>query len=809
MISRPDSLLNPQRMIGALIKLLFAAIYCFGLSRLILELLGLPTSHGLQAGVILLVLIMLAGLTWQRYNLLIFGGLWLLLLMAAVIFREQINEPAVKAFGRLADWLNWAASYLANRGGEVPQRSLEVLSLVICILLAAACYLSLARFNRPGLALTALLFVGAGHTLFVSGGLLWAGMAGIAVIAATARDQKRAYQGLDWIRYPAQAHFMLESLPIAAIGLTLALLASAIWPATAWQSPALALRLDMLRGDLGIFDQGIIPSSGEIYEFSLESSGYYPLGNRLGGPVILSDEPVMTVSGYPEGLLLRGSIAAVYTGQRWLPGGDVNLYDFHEPAYAQQRQQVFDLSRPVQPLDRSDLQFIFSEDHTYLIQPASTALTTVFLAGRPLNFSLNDLIPKIYFNSEGLLFIQPALNASQVLKVDSRFIMTDYPSFPELEATIADQADPGETDYFQKVSELYLQLPDIAAYQAEGSLSLLVISIIDPDATPWAQASQIRDYLIANCRYNLRVPPPPAGRDFVEFFLESREGYCVYFATAETMLCRLAGIPARYVEGYTVSPGTTQDEPRIVTGRQAHAWTEVFLEGIGWVPIDATAGAPPVEADLSPTPTLLPGKPTPDGEDPATPTPGNGAVSPTPKPSITPENRPFAAVLRELAAWLGDLSPWWLLLLLLLPVFYLPWAIVRYRRRYEPAWLARHYPAPRKLIIYCWNDVLDILRQLGSRRQTWETPRQYIGRVQEQTTWLSGRRPEVEKMLAGVEKAIYSENNPDPDEVMAMTHLRLIMEKTLRQNTSRLLFVLRRIWYHKQKRELDDEYANH
>lgn len=49
-------------------------------------------------------------------------------------------------------------------------------------------------------------------------------------------------------------------------------------------------------------------------------------------------------------------------------------------------------------------------------------------------------------------------------------------------------------------------------------------------------------------------------------------------------LCRVAGIPARFVEGVIYKPGTTQQiDPR-------HDWLEVYLPGIGWVPVDPTWG---------------------------------------------------------------------------------------------------------------------------------------------------------------------------------------------------------------------------
>ncbi len=84
--------------------------------------------------------------------------------------------------------------------------------------------------------------------------------------------------------------------------------------------------------------------------------------------------------------------------------------------------------------------------------------------------------------------------------------------------------------------------------------------------------------------------------DGVENFLTvTKEGYCVQFASAVTLLLREAGIPARYVEGYVASSFTKNtnrnsdfDWISIVKDENAHAWVEVWYDGIGWVQYEAT-----------------------------------------------------------------------------------------------------------------------------------------------------------------------------------------------------------------------------
>ncbi|MDE5588678.1 MAG: transglutaminase-like domain-containing protein, partial [Acetatifactor sp.] len=77
--------------------------------------------------------------------------------------------------------------------------------------------------------------------------------------------------------------------------------------------------------------------------------------------------------------------------------------------------------------------------------------------------------------------------------------------------------------------------------------------------------------------------------DFLDYFLlESRQGYCTYFATAFVLLARAEGIPARYVQGYCIPLGE-QGEARVYSN-MAHAWPEVYLDGVGWIPFEPTPG---------------------------------------------------------------------------------------------------------------------------------------------------------------------------------------------------------------------------
>ena len=81
----------------------------------------------------------------------------------------------------------------------------------------------------------------------------------------------------------------------------------------------------------------------------------------------------------------------------------------------------------------------------------------------------------------------------------------------------------------------------------------------------------------------------------MEYFLkENKKGYCVYYATAATLLFRSIGIPARYVEGMYVPKEElakcAKGEEIAVPDRNAHAWVEIYDERYGFVPVEVTPG---------------------------------------------------------------------------------------------------------------------------------------------------------------------------------------------------------------------------
>ena len=95
------------------------------------------------------------------------------------------------------------------------------------------------------------------------------------------------------------------------------------------------------------------------------------------------------------------------------------------------------------------------------------------------------------------------------------------------------------------------------------------------------------------------------GSDFVQAFVEAKRGCDVHFATLAALLFRYYGIPARYVEGYLITPaniaGAMGETEVNVPAAANHAWTEIYIDGFGWIPFEATPDYSGImhEADLS------------------------------------------------------------------------------------------------------------------------------------------------------------------------------------------------------------------
>lgn len=188
----------------------------------------------------------------------------------------------------------------------------------------------------------------------------------------------------------------------------------------------------------------------------------------------------------------------------------------------------------------------------------------------------------------------------------------------------------------------FTQLPDDFPDELVATASAIVADANTPLAKALALQRFFRDP--ANgFRYSTEVPEAVEGEDTnaIVAFLDQRIGFCEQFAGTYAALARAAGLPARIAVGFTWGdPVPTSNNPTgtmdyIVTGRNAHAWPEVYFAGVGWLPFEPTPGRG------NPSATRYSGfGPAQDSSSPGEPTePGTTtppSTAPNPVPSTTP-----------------------------------------------------------------------------------------------------------------------------------------------------------------------------
>ncbi|MCU0697547.1 MAG: transglutaminase-like domain-containing protein [Myxococcaceae bacterium] len=146
----------------------------------------------------------------------------------------------------------------------------------------------------------------------------------------------------------------------------------------------------------------------------------------------------------------------------------------------------------------------------------------------------------------------------------------------------------------------YLALPDDPRYR---ELSDRIVRDVDPRfvGDDVMKAFAIKQFLEKEGFYSLAQKQLVGETPTANFLFGEMKGYCVHFAHAATFLFRSQGIPARVALGYAVQTNRRgAGSSVLIYGNDAHAWPEVYLEGVGWVTFDIY----PERSDEPPRPPM-------------------------------------------------------------------------------------------------------------------------------------------------------------------------------------------------------------
>lgn len=150
-----------------------------------------------------------------------------------------------------------------------------------------------------------------------------------------------------------------------------------------------------------------------------------------------------------------------------------------------------------------------------------------------------------------------------------------------------------EAGYRQMVSTCDLTLPEAVRQTLAPYLDPIAEAHADEPMTALLAVRCAQEFLDSALNYEENTAALPKNTDFTAFTLKNGTGYDFQYATLAVLALRYYGLPARYAEGYIVTQELAGDAAAggaELTDENAHAWAEVYQEGIGWLPLELTPG---------------------------------------------------------------------------------------------------------------------------------------------------------------------------------------------------------------------------
>lgn len=221
---------------------------------------------------------------------------------------------------------------------------------------------------------------------------------------------------------------------------------------------------------------------------------------------------------------------------------------------------------------------------------------------------IGKVLPDGTFDLVGVL-ANPPLNKSENVSVRSW-----------VTAPTVQQLSTASNAYPAYIADTYLQLPQ----NFSKRISQLARQIAGRLPTQYDKVMAITSWLRTNITYQEAIDTPPQGVDPIVWFLfDYKKGFCNYYATAEVLMLRSLGIPARLAVGYAQGTYDIATNTYTVRRRDSHAWPEVYFDGYGWIEFEPTAAQPPTQLSVAavnqssigsiPTPVIRE-EPTPSSE---------------------------------------------------------------------------------------------------------------------------------------------------------------------------------------------------
>jgi transglutaminase-like putative cysteine protease len=567
------------------------------------------------------------------------------LIFMIIWFRGNFSEEFMRSFSAFFSWLGNFIFRWRSISDILPVHAL-IITLGITSLISLFMYWFVVRlaFYYPVLLLSMAIFVAqwaiyreVHKTAFYLTIAMLIILYFIGIYIGNNRKIRKAGEKSRFLDIPG---FMAAAVPVVSLVLILVLLIPKSPDPIEWKWLDDRIKYKDLGGDKPI-------DFKSFDSFSLSATGFSSDAGRLGGSVTLDMSHMLDVYS-DEPLYLRGESWPYFNGSMWGTVSDEASYAellMDYPDYAAERQMLlepvygwrfidlhywmvnhFQDSIGVTVLPGVDFNTIMGEHllpdwydiKKVEINYAGVETKTMFTPLYSVLTNYDELKP-VYAETDGTYdtdrtirlytvldynylsldrqnpyFLEAIKSSKRGIYEDllSRLYFVTYNADAYDNIRITNSMDSTLRDLYElsQKSDIiywrYTNLPEDLP-QRVVSLAMEITEDIDND---YERVTAIEEYLSDNNTYSLTVEDVPEGRNFVDWFLfDTKEGYCTYYATAMTTMVRSIGLPARYVEGFATPFSATEGNRYAVLNSNAHAWVEVYFEGIGWLPFEPTS----------------------------------------------------------------------------------------------------------------------------------------------------------------------------------------------------------------------------
>lgn len=364
--------------------------------------------------------------------------------------------------------------------------------------------------------------------------------------------------GLDFLRAT-----MIAAALVIVLSWTVPAVAATVPPAQqAWNR--LARPMNQLRADWSNAFASLQSNVGILNE-------YYSDNLSLGRGNILNDSEIMTIdapSRPTAGVRYywRARVYDQYEGGQWL-SSPTSFEAFS--------------SEEETPLPFPAFEGRWEADFEFT---AKTPMATLYTVPQPLWIS-RPAEAELMYNSDDTIDLASVVAETIVRSGEQYRVRASLTN-----VTVSELQQTGDV-YPAWVTERYLEIP---ASITPRTLALAQ-EIAGNMSTPYEKTAAVTVWLRENIQYRDVLPAAPPGQEPLDWMLfDLQQGFCNYYASAQVIMLRSLGVPARVAVGYAQGERSSETGEYVVLQRDAHAWPEVFFPGVGWVEFEPTVNQVPI-----------------------------------------------------------------------------------------------------------------------------------------------------------------------------------------------------------------------